>query len=543
MDPLFIYFLKVNFALAVLYIIYRILFQNDTFFQLRRFALLSIYLIAFLYPLPDISSWLANQPNLSEVVIYYSSVVKPEIVVGTNEMDIPISSWSWRPAIYLLLFMYGIGLFFLLYRSLAELISVFRIYLRCRKKIINGIRVCILPVAEEPYSFFKWIFVHPDACDRQALNEVLIHESTHVSQKHSIDVITGEIIKILCWVNPFAWLLKKEININHEYIADRQVMLAGYDKKEYQYHMIGMKHSPMAAAELYNYFSVLPLKKRITMLNKKRTNRVRKVKYLALIPMAIGLLVINNIDAMARIVTEQLPAVITTSMHTENSATKEAVDLPIFQDDDKVYKEVDIMPQFPGGDSELLKFLSKSIQYPAVAFDNKVEGRVVASYIVEKDGSCTNYEIVKSLEPSLDKEALRILKTMPKWTPGKNDGKTVRVKYTVPVTFRIQKELDRLSAAIPQFPGGEPALIQYVARSVSYPQVAQDKGIQGVVTIQFMVETDGSLSNVSIKKGVDSSLDQEAVRVIKSMPKWIPAKKEGKAVRMESELPITFRLQ
>lgn len=235
-------------------------------------------------------------------------------------------------------------------------------------------------------------------------------------------------------------MVKKEISINHEFIADEQVMLSGFDKKEYQYHLIGVKHPNKAIANLYNNFSVLPLKKRITMLNKKRTNNARKVKYLALVPMAAGLLLLNNIDAMARVLNGKVSEVIQqpASLAATTVFEMETAD-PLPPDKDKIHETCDIMPEFPGGQSALLQFLAKSIKYPVEAQQQGKQGKVTVTFIVEKDGSITNAKVIQALYPSLDEEALRVINSMPKWTPGKmKDGKVVRVQYTVPLTYRLQ---------------------------------------------------------------------------------------------------------
>ena len=104
----------------------------------------------------------------------------------------------------------------------------------------------------------------------------------------------------------------------------------------------------------------------------------------------------------------------------------------------KVYDEVDEMPSFPGGLNGLMTFLSQNMVYPVTAQENGVQGRVIVSFVVETDGSITDVKVARSVDPFLDREAMRIVKAMPKWTPGKKDGKPVRVKYTVPVVFRLQ---------------------------------------------------------------------------------------------------------
>ena len=435
------YFLKVNLALAILHICYRLLFRNDTFFRLRRVVLLSVYLIAFLYPLLDISIWLSTRESVTEIVNYYSTILPLKTVVAAD--DTPLSTeadWLTIAESYMLLiYLAGITLLFL--RCIIELFTVIRLRLRSPKQLINGTTIYVLPSQEEPYSFFGWIFASPESHTPPALEEILVHEKTHVRQLHSIDIVLGEIVCILCWINPFAWLLKKEISSNHEYLADEQVMLAGYNKKEYQYHLIGLEHPEMAIAKLYNNFSVLPLKKRITMLNKKRTGRVGKVKYLTLLPLAAGLLLLNNIDAMARIVSRQTTVPVPaekTMIAPAPEAVPVEVATPLPPDDDKVYEVVEVMPEYPGGQGELLKFLARNIKYPEESVKNKEEGRVQIAFIVNKDGSISDVKVLKNATPLLDAEAIRITKSMPNWTPGKDKGKVVRVAYTVPVTFKLQ---------------------------------------------------------------------------------------------------------
>lgn len=436
--PTLIYFLKVNLALAFLYICYRLLFREDTFFRLRRGVLLSIYLIAFLYPLPDLSGWLSTQTSVADIVGYYSGLLPEEtILAASNEM----AASDWKEAGFRaiqIFWLTGTGL--LLFRCLAELFVVFRLYRKCRKITLNEMRVCLLPEAEEPYSFFGWIFIPSGPKQQGKIDDILIHEQTHARQWHSIDMIVSEIVCITCWINPFAWWLKKEIRINHEFIADEQVIISGFDKKEYQYHLIGMEHPNRTIANLYNNFSVLPLKKRITMLNKKRTNNAGKVKYLALVPMAAGLLLLNNIDAMARVLNEKVTDVtrMPASLATATVSVSGTAD-PLPPDKDKIHEMCDIMPEFPGGTGALLQFLAKSINYPEEAQQQGKQGKVIVTFVVEKDGSITNAKVTQALYPSLDEESLRVVKSMPKWTPGKmKDGKVVRVQYAVPLTYRLQ---------------------------------------------------------------------------------------------------------
>lgn len=445
MTPLIIYFIKVNLALALFYISYRLLFRNDTFFGLRRITLTGMLLLAFLYQLPDISSWLSTRPSISEVISYYSTILPKDAIiesVSNADKTVKETSTDWITAGTTgLLIIYLSGVLILTIRCMAELINLIVTYRKSKKRTLNGIKICSIPETEEPYSFFNWIFLPVKQQNSLILDEILQHETAHAQQLHSFDVLLGEFVSIICWINPFVWLFKKEININLEYLADQEVVYAGYDKKEYQYHLIGMKHSKTAIANLHNNFSVLPLKKRITMLNKKRTNSVGKVKYLALIPMAAAMLLFNNIDVMARIVNNRTtePTKLPTVMEfPQIMPTITVAETSLPQDDQKVYEDCEIKPTYPGGEQALLQFLAKSIKYPPKSVEKKEQGKVKVTFIVEKDGSLSNFKVTTSVSPALDAEALRVLKLMSKWTPGKDKGKTVRVQMTVPVTFRVQ---------------------------------------------------------------------------------------------------------
>ncbi len=220
--------------------------------------------------------------------------------------------------------------------------------------------------------------------------------------------------------------------------------------------------------------------------------------------------------------------------------------------DDYVFPTVESAPIFPEGN--VSAWIAKRIKYPAAAQKNKIEGRVFIRFVIEKDGSVSTVEILRGVDVSLDKEAIRVVKTMPKWIPGKEKGQSVRCSYQMPINFRLSKptaskvkELvddDEIFAVVevaPVFPAGN--VSAWVAKNIKYPVVAQKAGIEGRVYVKFVVEKDGSVSNIKIMRGVDPSLDREAVRVVKSMPKWTPGKQRGKAVRVSFDMPINFRLQ
>ena len=425
-----LYFIKVNVALAVLYLFYKLLFSKDTFFGLRRLMLILIYITAFTYPLLNFSNWIITDSGsvTGQVVSTLYKKVLPEITVFSNVTTEP-TVYSWT--MMLLAGIYLTGVIFLLTRTLMEIWKTSITLHRSKKTEIDGIRVCLADAKQEPYSFFKWIYIHPDRHNVKEIKEILVHEQTHVRELHSADILLAQIAIIICWINPFAWLIRSEMRINHEYLADRKVIANGYDKKTYQYHLLGLEHTQLAAANLHNNFSVLPLKNRIKMLNRKRTRNIMKSKYLMFIPVAALLVLFSNCTNTAEEATKEEEKVDVKFVPTE--VKSDTIDTQ-----DEVLDMVEVMPEFPGGVKALMSYLAKNIEYPKEAENAGMQGRVVVQFVVNTDGSIEDAKVVRAVNPLLDQEAIRVINTMPKWKPGMQDGKTVRVKYTVPIMFRLK---------------------------------------------------------------------------------------------------------
>ena len=321
-----------------------------------------------------------------------------------------------------------------------------------------------------PFSFFHWIFIHPESHTESEISEIITHEETHARQYHSADVLVSEIMCTFCWFNPFVWLMKREVRGNLEYMADHRVLETGHDSKSYQYHLLGLAHHK-AAANLSNSFNVLPLKNRIKMMNKRRTKEIGRTKYLMFLPLAALLMIISNIEVVARTTKEfakemmaapeeqgvsqtelangpELPdgmtGVATLQDKKGTQKTKEVAPPPppapvksATVNDSVVFEVVEEMPDFPGGQSALMEYLAKNIKYPATAHENGKQGRVIVMFVVKKDGSISDVKTVRGVDPYLDKEAERVIAAMPNWKPGKQRGQAVNVRFTVPVTFRL----------------------------------------------------------------------------------------------------------
>lgn len=261
------------------------------------------------------------------------------------------------------------------------------------------------------------------------LHEVLLHERTHVRQWHSVDVLIGEVACILCWFNPFAWILRRELRVNLEFLADQSVVDKGHDARTYQYHLLALTYQG-SVATLSNNFNVLPLKQRIKMMNKQRSKSIGRIKYLLLLPVCALLFMMSSAPVSAQQVKKSI-------IHEDGSITTMYGDkeVEIKKAGEDFYMVVDEMPEFPGGMQALSEFLQANVKYPDAAKQAGTSGRVTAQFVVDKDGTCQDFKVLRGVSPELDAEALRVLGLMPKWNPGKVDGQPVRVRYTVPITF------------------------------------------------------------------------------------------------------------
>lgn len=237
---------------------------------------------------------------------------------------------------------------------------------------------------------------------------------------------------------------------------------------------------------------------------------------------------------------------------------------------DKTFTAVEQMPKFPGGEKAIMDFLSCNIVYPQRAMENGIQGKVIVQFVVTKNGNIGEVKVIRRIDPDLDKEAIRICKLLPKFIPGKMNGQPVNVWYTLPITFKLQRidnvskeevvkttnnsqinysldiaEDDIVTAVdmFPEFPGGNAALMKFLSNNINYPQEAMENGIQGRVAVQFIVKKDGSIGTVKVVKSVHPSLDNEAIRLVKMLPKFKPAYRDEKPVNTWYTLPVSFKIQ
>lgn len=465
-----IYLIKVNASIILFYLCYKLLFQRDTFWMLRRTYLMVSVLFSFIYPLFSIEGWLKKQEPIMSAI---SSIQLDELVIspsGVRNLGLfTVENVLWA--------VFGLVALFMTFHILIQFYTIVRRRLKGTKTSLMHIPIIRIDDKITPFSFFQWIFINPKLYSESETAVILEHELTHVRQFHSVDVIVAQIQKMFCWFNPAAWLLEREIRHNLEYLADNQVLNSGFEPKKYQYHLLSLSYEP-AESKLGNQFNVSPIKKRIKMMNSKKTKKSGLLKYALIIPIALVMLLMSTmqdmIAATKNSVLEQTPQEVKipissskivqgkrTSVDSEKKGIavaeikehkeKESAELDEIvvvgyssnekqdsENDKKVFDVVEVPPVFVGGEKAMFEYLSKNIRYPVEAQKQKIQGRVVVQFVVNDEGKVTNAKIVYSIDTYLDAEALRIINAMPDWTPGKQGGKNVSVRYVLPIQFKLQ---------------------------------------------------------------------------------------------------------
>ena len=462
------YLLKVNLIWVQLTGLYMLLLRRDTFFSWKRFTLLGIYAAGWLLPLTEPGLWHDGNEAVAELYINLGLIDIQGVPTAPTEKSL-LASIAWSELLLWGVYLCGVSI--LLVRLLVQLISICRLRLRSTTVYINKVKILEPAKPQPPFSFFGWIFLSPSRHTPEEQQEILDHELAHVRQHHSIDVLLTELHCIVCWLNPIVWLMKHEVRSNLEYLADARVLAQGHNRKGYQIHLLALSY-PMAIANLYNHFNVSPLKKRINMMNKKRSSNAGILKYLLILPLCALISLVINADAWAATLPQQEKKNVTysgtvvdadgnklanvriryynaqmlagekqrTNMVVVLGAPVPSMDELAQKGTDHVYQAVDEMPQFPGGNRAMMAYIGQNIKYPAEAVAKGIEGRVLVQFVVNKEGDLQDIKVMKSIDPLLDQEAIRVISSMPKWTPGKLKGEAVNIQYVLPIQFNIPKK-------------------------------------------------------------------------------------------------------
>lgn len=383
-----------------------------------------------------------------------------------------------------ILWVYAGGVLFFFVRFMYRCAQIYKLRNSGNTQIVDGIHLVRTLKEIAPFSFLNMIFIPQDIEEREGYRQILLHEKEHVKQRHSYDILIVELLIIIQWCNPFAWLLKRAVHENHEYLADKAVLAAGTQRGQYKLLLLNQcLGEQLCMGSPFNYSLI---KNRIKMINKIKSHKMANVKYLLGIFIAVGLVV---------------------AFALENKLTANQTQAPVLQDDEVTVKVIDGALNFKGNEQklkEVLKLLSK--------IDNK---KLIAEFINDKN---TTTELL-----------LRINEDVKETKRGKLEDKEKSV------FVRVEK--------MPEFPGGQNALLKFLAQNTKYPKVAVEKGIEGKVYLKFVVKKTGDVGEIVVQRSPHALLTAEAVRVAKMMPKFKPGMKRGEAVDVWYQLPITFSLE
>ena len=445
MTNFLIYDAKVAVLIIVFYMFYRLMLSHETFHRVNRVVLLLTAVASFVLPLCVIT---LHKTVRMEAV--------PTVSVGDLQMEVAADAGPvWWQMLLPLIFI--IGVVATLGHTLTSILKVWLLIRRSEQHLQpDGTIVCVTGNAEvSPFSWMHYIVMNRS--DYEEHNAaILAHERGHIRLRHSWDLLLVDLLTALQWFNPAMWMLRQDLRAIHEYEADGEVLSQGINARQYQYLLIS-KASGIGGYSIANGISHSTLKNRITMMLHKKSERSSLLKLLALIPI-VGLALALN----ARTVTDyvydepqkQQPVkkgkkAGTIKVNGQEIKVVEQDDIVTMEgevDQDQAKEEafdvVEEMPEFPGGPKALMDYLMTNVKYPKTAFDANIQGRVIAQFVVDKEGTVRDAHVVKSVDPALDAEALRVINNMPKWRPGRQNGKVVNVKYTIPVSFSLDGNND-----------------------------------------------------------------------------------------------------
>ena len=437
MNSLFIYLLELNVALMILFVAYKLFFERDRNFLVRRIFLLGVVFLPFLLPLlPETIQ--APVGNIAPLSLQLEGVT----IIGEGSGGETATSFLvGRAAMIIYLLVLGLGILKLLH----QLAQITRAALTSHRLYVEGIKLLANPTFHAS-SFFGYIFIDPKTPKDEAFSHILEHENMHKKEWHSLDRILTELFVLINWFNPVAWLLRRAVIQNLEYLADSAVLKKGTDPLKYQ---LSILNQYIGSASISNQFSS-QIKNRIKMLNKNYRLGSRWKLALLLPITAIALLFVSCTE--------------------KESANADEVTAPEVRKigESEIFYVVEEMPTFKGGEPiEFRKYIAQNMKYPKGARENGVSGKIIIRFIVDKDGKVvvpdqetlakaeakpidevvvTAYRTIAEDAETPDEkyiqmlkdEAIRVVSSSPDWTPGKQRGKNVAVMFTFPLIFKLQ---------------------------------------------------------------------------------------------------------
>ncbi|MFC2130729.1 TonB family protein [Bacteroidota bacterium] len=538
MESILNYMIEAGVCLSLFYLTYRLLLHRDTFFSINRYFLIITLFAALLIPVVSFTS------NANEGVMYYGTIQTIIVTADNIENTVKTSLNSWEIAA--IIYLTGVAIFFI--KFIVQMIQLMMLIKKNGIKKINGYKIVFTDGKFAPFSFFNIIFLNESFMYNSETEQILAHEKVHIDKKHTYDIVLMELITIVQWFNPFIWFYRRSLRDVHEYQADEGVINRGYDKIDYQQLIL----KQISAAELFqpaNNFNYSTIKRRIVMITKSRTKKIAIAKLLLVIPISLLMIL----------------------------AFSSSRDEDLFVwDKEGEQSEIkpDSFPQFPGGWDNVYFYIDDNLKIPKEFLKRGIPAKVAVRFEIMKDGSIENVRIGQHKEMgkkwtkgnignSCDDVVIKLIENMLKWKPAYY--KCEPVNYTQSLVLLLgnkamkskwkdfyDDEGDWLSMKHPpnshsnadqlfQFMEEKKKMLKYIQENLKYPEEARKNSIEGTVHITFRVDKDGNVSGVKVQQSIGYGCDDEAVRVLVSMPKVFTGNgSDDKFVEMT--IPIKFRL-
>lgn len=552
MHDMVFYILKTIACSGIFMGYYWLFLRNGRFYNWNRFYLLFTMVVSLLIPLLYIPIYM---PQPVEAIPYVDNTyIATDITTTTPILQINTNT------IILLLYTIIIGL--LLISGLKALWRIVGILKKSDYKKLGNIKVYYTQNEAAPFSFFNTIFWR-DNIDINSTNGqcILMHELTHIKAKHTYDKVFAQFICILFWINPFFWLIKRELDLVHEFAAD-DACLVNNNTQVLSASILQLIY-PNNYLQFTSQFFQSPIKRRLVMLTKNKKIGFKQARQFMLIPTLALVVCLFAIHIEAKPIPIPTPEPTPIPKPELIALTDTVITQPVQNNDTKntqnevfLFAVIETKPLFQDQSGNTFPaWVQSQIKYPEEAIKKNIQGVVYIGLTIGTDGKLSNINVLRSADPILDKEALRVVKLSPDWTPGKYKGKAVPVSFQFPVKFICDTDKKDTTPLMHNdnepFPFAEvetKPLFQnqpastfpvWVAQQVKYPE---DGDIQAVVYVRFIIGVDGKLSNIGIIRSVHPLLDEEALRIVKSSPDWTPGKNNGKAVPVSYQLPIRFQL-
>lgn len=580
METLATYLIKSSVWLTGFALIYVLFLRNERFFSLNRVFLVSGILASIVFPF----------------FTWHYTVIFP--VVPTTEALEPILqrgeiSEEPFPVKNVLLLVYLFGSLYLVFRLIKQTVSVWQIIRRSEPLHFNSAKLIHTNQYPASFSFFSFVFVNPST-DETETSEILNHEQEHIRQRHWIDLLLFEILCTIQWFNPAIWLYGRFVRQNHEYLADEAALQRTSNPAVYRAALLNQLFGGPVIS-LANSFNYSINKKRFTMMKHTIQSPFRKLKLLLVLPLIAGVfyafaapeyqfvqaennkLIHDGKTVTGKVIDDKGEALPGASIVVSGKSVGTQTDINgnfklNLTDDSPIvisfvgFTSQKVVPDFIHEMTISMKPVIISIEETGnqvLSHNQKKKSSVIKTTtesgeiklqtdsplkfrnvdgsgkkpLIVKDGVIADNQNVDNIPPETI-ESINILKNQTAIDKYGEKGKN----GVIEITSKPKADTFVFIEEMPEFPGGFEALKEYVASSMQYPTIALENGIIGQVFVNFVVAQDGSVTDAKIARGVDPSIDNEALRIVNNMPNWKPGTQGGKNVKVAYSMPINFTI-